>query len=150
VVHVRDVDLLDGTPVLDLKPYVAYADARPDARAGWLETADPRAAWTVEFSDRARAQLAWLRDQGVDLRPPIEATLALGPQPHAYRRIRKHGAGMRLAIKDWRVDFDVQDRRIVVRDLQSGYKPAQLASDASPAVHRAFATTFTPAVATKR
>jgi tRNA-Thr(GGU) m(6)t(6)A37 methyltransferase TsaA len=142
VVHVRDVDLLDGTPVLDLKPYVAYADARPDARAGWLEAADPRAAWTVEFSDRARGQLAWLRHHGVDLGPPIEAALALGPQPHAYRRIRRHGAGMRLAIKEWRADFDVQDRRIVVRGLESGYRAAQLASDASLSLHRAFVAAF--------
>ncbi|MDC0716091.1 tRNA (N6-threonylcarbamoyladenosine(37)-N6)-methyltransferase TrmO [Nannocystis bainbridge] len=37
VVHVLGLDILDGTPVLDLKPYVPYADAFPDARAGWLE-----------------------------------------------------------------------------------------------------------------
>ncbi len=34
---VRGVDLLDGTPVLDLKPYVPYADAFPSAAAGWLD-----------------------------------------------------------------------------------------------------------------
>jgi tRNA-Thr(GGU) m(6)t(6)A37 methyltransferase TsaA len=142
VVHVCDIDLLDGTPVLDLKPYVAYADARPDARAGWLETADPKAAWPVEFSDRACAQLAWLRERGIHLRAPIEAALALGPQPHAYRRIRKHGAGMRLAVKDWRADFDVDGRRIVVRAVHTGYRPAQLARDGSLSVHRAFAAAF--------
>lgn len=37
VVHVLGLDILDGTPVLDIKPYVPYADAFPDARAGWLE-----------------------------------------------------------------------------------------------------------------
>lgn len=35
--HVLGIDLLDGTPVLDIKPYVPYADAFPDARAGWLD-----------------------------------------------------------------------------------------------------------------
>jgi tRNA (adenine37-N6)-methyltransferase len=35
--HVHGIDLLDGTPVLDIKPYVPYADAFPDAREGWLE-----------------------------------------------------------------------------------------------------------------
>src|SRR6187401_213910 len=35
--HVRGVDLLDGTPILDLKPYVPYADAFPTARAGWID-----------------------------------------------------------------------------------------------------------------
>jgi tRNA-Thr(GGU) m(6)t(6)A37 methyltransferase TsaA len=142
VVHVRDVDLLDGTPVLDLKPYVAYADAHPHARAGWLVAIDPRAAWTVEFAERALGQLAWLHDRGIDLRAPIEAALALGPQPHAYRRIRKHGARMRLAIKEWRADFDVRGGRIVVQAIQSGYRPKQLADDASLSAHRAFAARF--------
>ncbi len=40
VLHVRGIDLLDGTPVLDLKPYVPYADAFADSRAGWLDTLD--------------------------------------------------------------------------------------------------------------
>ncbi len=37
--QVRGIDLLDQTPVLDIKPYVPYADAFPDARAGWLDAA---------------------------------------------------------------------------------------------------------------
>lgn len=37
VVRVLGIDLLDGTPVLDLKPYVPYADAFPGAKAGWLD-----------------------------------------------------------------------------------------------------------------
>ena len=38
--HLRGVDLLDGTPVLDIKPYVPYADAFPGARAGWIDELD--------------------------------------------------------------------------------------------------------------
>ncbi|WP_129125294.1 tRNA (N6-threonylcarbamoyladenosine(37)-N6)-methyltransferase TrmO [Geomonas oryzae] len=38
--HLRGVDLLDGTPVLDIKPYVPYADAFPDAKAGWIDELD--------------------------------------------------------------------------------------------------------------
>ena len=38
--HLRGVDLLDGTPVLDIKPYVPYADAFPEARAGWIDAVD--------------------------------------------------------------------------------------------------------------
>ena len=40
--HVRGIDLLDGTPVLDIKPYVPYADAFPDAKAGWLDEINQR------------------------------------------------------------------------------------------------------------
>jgi tRNA-Thr(GGU) m(6)t(6)A37 methyltransferase TsaA len=38
---VERTDLLDGTPILDIKPYVPYADAFPDARAGWLADRGP-------------------------------------------------------------------------------------------------------------
>jgi tRNA (adenine37-N6)-methyltransferase len=38
--RVRGVDLLDGTPILDIKPYVPYADAFPHARAGWIDAID--------------------------------------------------------------------------------------------------------------
>jgi tRNA-Thr(GGU) m(6)t(6)A37 methyltransferase TsaA len=41
--HVCGIDLLDGTPILDVKPYIPYADAFPDAKAGWID-AIPRDA----------------------------------------------------------------------------------------------------------
>lgn len=37
VIHVLGADLMDGTPIYDLKPYVAYADAHPDARCGFVD-----------------------------------------------------------------------------------------------------------------
>jgi tRNA-Thr(GGU) m(6)t(6)A37 methyltransferase TsaA len=42
MLHLRGVDLLDGTPVLDIKPYVPYADAFPDAKAGWIDELDAK------------------------------------------------------------------------------------------------------------
>lgn len=38
--HLNGVDLLDGTPVLDIKPYVPYADAFPGSKAGWIDALD--------------------------------------------------------------------------------------------------------------
>ena len=37
VIHVRGLDLIDGTPILDIKPYVPYCDAFADSSAGWVE-----------------------------------------------------------------------------------------------------------------
>ncbi|MCB2212322.1 tRNA (N6-threonylcarbamoyladenosine(37)-N6)-methyltransferase TrmO [bacterium] len=42
VIRIRGIDLLDGTPVLDIKPYAARIDAHPDAGDGWFETAPGR------------------------------------------------------------------------------------------------------------
>lgn len=36
ILHVHGIDLLDGTPILDVKPYVPYTDAFPDSAVGWL------------------------------------------------------------------------------------------------------------------
>jgi tRNA (Thr-GGU) A37 N-methylase len=38
VVHVLGADLMDGTPIYDVKPYVAYADAHPEARSGFVDS----------------------------------------------------------------------------------------------------------------
>ncbi len=38
VLYVADVDMLNGTPLLDIKPYVPEFDAHPSAKAGWFET----------------------------------------------------------------------------------------------------------------
>lgn len=40
ILRVRGLDLLDGTPILDIKPYVPYADAFPGATAGWIDELD--------------------------------------------------------------------------------------------------------------
>ena len=141
-VHVRDLDLLDGTPVVDLKPYVPYADAHPDARSGWLEARDPGPAWQVSFSRDALAQLTWLEERGIDLRAGIEGVLSLGPQPHAYRRIRPRAGGLRLALKEWRVDFTVEGSTLTVVALRSGYRPRQLESEPELHVHRDFVSAF--------
>jgi tRNA-Thr(GGU) m(6)t(6)A37 methyltransferase TsaA len=42
LLHVEDVDMLDGTPLIDIKPYVPRFDVREGARAGWHEKAEKR------------------------------------------------------------------------------------------------------------
>ncbi len=41
--HVRGIDLLDGTPILDVKPYLPYVDAFPESKAGWVDAISPTA-----------------------------------------------------------------------------------------------------------
>jgi tRNA-Thr(GGU) m(6)t(6)A37 methyltransferase TsaA len=142
--RIKGLDLLEGTPVLDLKPYIPYADSRPDAGHGWLDEAvipkDPLAAFEVEFAERARGELELLRGFGIELEAAIRQVLSLGPEPHPYRRIRKVEGGGRLALKDFRVMFASDGRRVTVQWIETGYRPKQLAAD-DPALapHRALA-----------
>jgi tRNA (adenine37-N6)-methyltransferase len=146
-VHVRGVDMLDGSPLLDIKPYVPYADALPGVGGGWLEaegSLDPKESFEVAWSDLASAQTAWLAERGVDLVSPVVETLRLGPAPHPYRRIRKDGDAMRLAVKEWRVRFQADGRTIRVISVHTGYKAGQLERDRSGALalHRGFLEKF--------
>jgi tRNA-Thr(GGU) m(6)t(6)A37 methyltransferase TsaA len=154
-VEVLDVDLIDGTPILDIKPYVPYADAFPESSTGWLESlseapgtsengADPEPGFLVEWSEEASAQRAWLLStHQLDLREPIERILRLGPQPHPYRRIRPLSEGLSLlAVKEWRAHFSVEGRVITVRRLLSGYRAEQREQDPALGLHREFVLLF--------
>src|SRR5689334_20170552 len=75
--HILDADMLDGTPVLDLKPYIAYTDSHPDAGNGWLDDADPVRAYAVHFDQLAAEQAQWIEARtGLALAERIRATLA--------------------------------------------------------------------------
>jgi len=142
VLHVSALDMLDATPVLDLKPYVPYADALTDAQGGWLETGlDPQPGFEVDIAERAAHELAYLRESwNIELEASIRRVLALGPQQHAYRRIRRVGDEFVLAVKDFRARFTVDGRRIVVHAITSGYRPRELATNSAAELdaHRAF------------
>jgi tRNA-Thr(GGU) m(6)t(6)A37 methyltransferase TsaA len=139
-IRIRGADMIDGTPVLDIKPYVSYADSFPDARTGWLAN-DPAARWEVSWSELAKAQAAWLEERGVEIEKHTGEILRTSPRPHAYRRIRPEGAGFKLAWKEFRVFFRVDDKRVTVERIASGYRPAQLAAPGLD-LHRAFVTEF--------
>lgn len=98
------VDLLDGTPVLDIKPYLPYGDAIPNARAGYAQGA-PAAPLAVSFSDEAEADIAAAEAAHPGLRELIAQLLAADPRP-AYQAdgSPRSRFGMRL----W--DYDVQWR----------------------------------------
>ena len=140
--HILDSDILDGTPILDIKPYVAYTDAHPSAGSGWLETADPLPKFAVRFEPLALKQAGWVEaNTGLALGERIQSTLALGPEPHPYRRIRKLGEWLQLAVKEWRVRFTVDGRDVRVHEICSGFQAAQLAAsnaDETRLRHREF------------
>ena len=82
VLHVKGADLMDGTPIYDIKPYVPYADAFPEARGGFTDTS----AWEplqVEFSPAALEVLAAQPDPDV-LRTRLEQVLAQDPRPRFH------------------------------------------------------------------
>src|SRR5690554_8185351 len=87
VLQIRDHDLIEGTPILDIKPYLPFADALPEASLGWAEE-EPLQRLPVSFTPEADAQLATLPPADYpDLRGLIEDVVSYDPRP-SFRRGR--------------------------------------------------------------
>jgi len=101
------VDLLNGTPVLDVKPYVPYADSIPDARAGFA-VESPGRDWPVIFSGAANEQIAQADPDGTRrLASLISEVLQQDPRPgYMDRYPERTEFAMRLYDLDvrWQVD----------------------------------------------
>ena len=151
VLHVLDIDMLDGTPcsTSSLRP---VHRRRPDARSGWLAAQplaarDPGPRYAVQWSAHAQEQLTWLsRHSELPLRALAEQVLSEGPAPHPYRRIRQCGDHLRLAVKDFRLRFVVEGSEVSVLGIESGYRKRVLAIHARrrPSAHRSPCTAPSP------
>ncbi|MAO14552.1 MULTISPECIES: tRNA (N6-threonylcarbamoyladenosine(37)-N6)-methyltransferase TrmO [Marinobacter] len=87
VLRISDHDLIEGTPILDIKPYLPFADSVPEASLGWAESAPTERA-DVVFSLEATAQLATLPvEEYPDVRALIEDVVSYDPRP-SFRRGR--------------------------------------------------------------
>lgn len=132
--RISGCDLLDGTPVLDIKPYIPYCDAYPAARTGWLEE---RAAGSVpvRFSAQAMHQLAWVRAHGG---PPLASfarrELAWQPDDNARKRLYRDREldTPTLAYRTWRLPWRRDTAGVTVLCLKSSYSDAELADPADP------------------
>ncbi len=97
------IDMLDGTPVLDIKPYIPYVDSIPEASSGYASE-PPQAIKKVRFSEMAEAQLQQ-RDDGAELKCLITKLLECDPRPAYKNRSQSDRIyGMRL------YDFDLKWR----------------------------------------
>ena len=107
--RLQGVDLLDGTPVLDIKPYVPYADSIAEASFGFAR-ASPRMLWPVHFSDDAIAGIAARDPHGrLRLRELIEQVITQDPRPgYMDRYPERRRFALRLSDCEivWRIDDD--------------------------------------------
>lgn len=108
VLHIRGADLMDGTPILDIKPYIPYADCHPEALGGFaaapagetLEVVIPEDILSRIPAERAEA---------------LRGVLAQDPRPH-YQNDPDRVYGFGFA--DMEVKFSVDGSRLTVVDVQ--------------------------------
>ena len=111
--HLIGADLLDGTPVLDIKPYIPFVESRPEARAGFVDGPPPRLP--VRWQDTARAALALHAAERPELQAVIEQVLAQDPRP-AYQDDPARCYGVRLF--DLNIRFRIDAAGAEVLEIQ--------------------------------
>lgn len=105
ILELGSLDLVDGTPVVDIKPYLPFAEALPDARASYAQQA-PLADMPVYFTAELATQLLQLEKHYPRLRDFIVEVLAQDPRP-AYRKEEEAGKTYAVLLLDFNVRWRV-------------------------------------------
>jgi tRNA-Thr(GGU) m(6)t(6)A37 methyltransferase TsaA len=82
----KGIDLISGTPIYDIKPYLPQTESYPEAKAGWPETVADQSIEVIFKPECLIFLRAW-REQnpGVEIEKMIEQTISLDPRPVVYR-----------------------------------------------------------------
>lgn len=106
---VEGADLVSGTPIYDIKPYLAYADSHPEARSGFAPAA-PETALEVDDPQSLLASLP------PDLAVALRQSLSLDPRPHYQDDPERRYA---MLFGGYEVKFHVVDKRLTIDTLDS-------------------------------
>lgn len=104
VIYVKGADMLDNTPIFDIKPYLSYTDSRPDAKGGFAAEV---------FSDSlevtfAEGTLGIISDEDI---PALKEILAEDPRPHYHCDPEREYA---FEFSRYRIFFKVKDKLLTV------------------------------------
>ena len=102
VINVTGADLMDGTPIYDIKPYIKYADSRPEAVCGYVEELQDRRL-QVEISDETASVI-----KDIATLDALLQTLSLDPRPSYHNdHSREYGLSFGGYNVKFKVDADV-------------------------------------------
>jgi len=145
-VHIRNFDMLDDSPVFDIKPYIPEADSFPDSQIGWLENVKAN-SYPIEFSELAKKQMLWLEKRnGLDLKNFCEVQLHHDPVNASRKRIELKGQNEYIIFcRTWQIHFslDEKNQQITINYIKSNYLREELSPESPDPyndkdIHRAF------------
>lgn len=103
VIRVKGADLMNGTPIFDIKPYLPFVDSHPDAKGGFTDQTKEQQELEVEIDDAVRQVLPAQKVEA------LRAVLAQDPRPH-YQHDDQRVYGIEFAGRDFH--FTIKENRI--------------------------------------
>lgn len=117
IITVGGLDLLDGTPIIDIKPYLPYADCLTDANGGYAERT-PASELSVVYCRDAQRQLADLQTRYPQLQNIITSVLKQDPRP-AWRVKENDDKQYGITLYDLNIKWRVDEKNIVVSSISA-------------------------------
>jgi methyltransferase, YaeB family len=108
-IEVFGADLINNTPIYDIKPYIKYADSHPDARSGFVDT-NPIQYIKVEYADDLKENY---KDIDFD---SLTSILQLDPRPHYHKDNQKDYC---FEFQKHAITFCVQDKTLLVTNIEA-------------------------------
>ncbi|MGR5119691.1 tRNA (N6-threonylcarbamoyladenosine(37)-N6)-methyltransferase TrmO [Vibrio astriarenae] len=113
-IELGSVDLVDGTPLVDIKPYIPYSDSIPEAQGSYAE--EQPDTLPVTFSAQANLYLDQ-RLEGENEKQVIHQVLAQDPRP-AYKKNKPDTKEYAVNLYDMNVKFKVSDKLVTVTAIE--------------------------------
>jgi len=108
VIEVEGVDLMDGTPILDIKPYLPFTDSHPDAKGGFAEEQNKK---TEPLGVEIPSDIVCLFD--TERLEALRGVLAADPRPH-YQEVPERTYALEFA--SYEVKFQVREGKAIVTE----------------------------------
>lgn len=112
---VGGIDLLDQTPIIDIKPYLPYADSQPNAQAGYAEQA-PSSLLSIKYANTALKALAECEAQFSDYNALLENILSQDPRP-AYKKAKDDNKTYHISLYSSDVHWQVHNNIVTVLSI---------------------------------
>ena len=119
-IYVCESDLLNNTPIIDIKPYISDYDSFPDASRGWLDNVKA-VDFDIEYSDAAAGKSSFLEKHGIALDGVIRSQLGCNPFDRTRNKLVRDGERFVIRFKSWRIFFLEADGSIRIDDIESSY-----------------------------
>lgn len=131
LIHIRGGDFLDGTPVLDIKPYVAFADSIPAASSTWVSPIDE--SMPVYWSEQAASALRGLQTADtklINIKQLIEDTLAQDPRPaHERNKDGRMNQQWHMRLHELDISWSVVNDAVTVTSIKKYHEPKERFSE---------------------
>jgi tRNA-Thr(GGU) m(6)t(6)A37 methyltransferase TsaA len=139
-------DLLNETPLLDIKPYLSYADSWPHSKNGWIDGCQE---FQIQLSDKSKLQIEFLKHKGIELESIIHQQLRFSPTEKNKKRVSLFNEEKNLwilSIRTWRILWHLSQNNIYIENIYSGYSASELSNSVDKYndknIHSEFTTIF--------